>query len=119
MRTGRSGIVPYVTRDGSLVRELMHPAEHGNRCQSLAEATVAPGGRTQLHHHRLSEELYHVIRGSGRMTLARETFDIRPGDTVCITPGTAHCLENTGQDDLVVLCCCSPPYSHEDTILLE
>ena len=33
----------YETRDGSLIRELMHPAVHGNRAQSLAEATIRPG----------------------------------------------------------------------------
>ena len=31
-------IEPYVTKDGSEIRELMHPAVHGNEKQSLAEA---------------------------------------------------------------------------------
>lgn len=38
-------IEPYVTLDGSRVRELMHPRVHGNRAQSLAEAIVDVGGR--------------------------------------------------------------------------
>ena len=42
-------IEPYVTKDGSEIRELMHPTVHGNRQQSLAEATVAPGAQTALH----------------------------------------------------------------------
>jgi hypothetical protein len=32
-----------VTKDGSGIRELMHPDRHGNRNQSLAEALVPPG----------------------------------------------------------------------------
>jgi hypothetical protein len=32
-----------VTRDGSVIRERMHPSVQGNRRQSLAEAIVAPG----------------------------------------------------------------------------
>jgi mannose-6-phosphate isomerase-like protein (cupin superfamily) len=28
-------------------------------------------------------------------------------------------LRNDGEVDLVVVCACSPPYSHEDTVLLE
>jgi hypothetical protein len=39
----RDDITPYVTRDGSEIRELLHPDRHAVRHQSLAEATVAPG----------------------------------------------------------------------------
>lgn len=119
MKTRYAEIPAYDTKDGSEIRELMHPAAHGNRNQSLAEAIIAAGGATHLHRHRLSEELYHVTAGRGVMTLGEERFEIGPGDTVHIAPFTPHCLENTGGEPLKVLCCCSPPYSHEDTELLE
>jgi len=109
---------PFETRDGSEIRELMHPAVHGNRRQSLAEARVAPGQTTALHRHQASEELYHVTAGEGLMTLGEARFPIRPGDTVAIAPKTAHCVHNPGPATLVMLCCCSPPYSHADTELL-
>jgi mannose-6-phosphate isomerase-like protein (cupin superfamily) len=112
-------VQPYTTKDGSVIRELMHPAVHGNRNQSLAEATVAAGQRTILHRHGRTEELYHVTAGRGRMTLGDESFGVTAGDTVCIPPGTPHCIENTGAEDLVILCCCSPAYHHDDTELLE
>ena len=35
----------HETLDGSEIRELMHPAVHGNVNQSLAEARVSPGSR--------------------------------------------------------------------------
>ena len=109
---------PFETKDGSVIRELMHPAVHGNRHQSLAEALVAPGASTALHWHLRSEELYHVTAGSGLMTLGEERFEILPGDTIAIAPRTAHSVENTGSVDLVILCCCSPAYAHDDTELL-
>lgn len=109
----------YVTKDGSEIRELLHPAEHGNRNQSLAEATIQPGGRTLLHRHRASEELYHVTAGKGVMTLGGERFEIEVGDTVLIPPGTPHCVEADRAAALRILCCCSPAYAHEDTELLE
>lgn len=118
LKTRHADATPYATKDGSEIRELMHPAVHGNRNQSLAEATLAAGGRTQLHRHRLSEEIYHVVAGRGRMILGGERFDIAPGDTVLIPPGTPHALE-AGAETLKVLCCCSPAYSHDDTELLE
>lgn len=117
-RSRYAAIAAYVTRDGSEIRELMHPAVHGNRAQSLAEATVAPGTRTQLHRHAVTEELYHVTAGRGRMTLGDACFDVGAGDTVAIAPGTPHRIEATGTEPLRILCCCSPPYSHDDTELL-
>jgi mannose-6-phosphate isomerase-like protein (cupin superfamily) len=108
----------YTTKDGSEIRELMHPETHGNRSQSLAEARVHPGQETRLHLHHDTEELYHVTRGVGLMTLGDRQFDIAAGDTVAISPGTAHRVRNTGSDTLVILCCCSPAYRHEDTDLL-
>lgn len=119
MHTRYAEIAPYITKDGSEIRELMHPAVHGNRRQSLAEATIEPGSRTQLHRHAQTEELYHVTAGSGLVTLGDARFKVSPGDTVLIAPGTAHCIEATGGEPLRILCCCSPAYSHDDTELLE
>ncbi len=118
MRTEYERIRPYTTKDGSLVRELMHPKVHGNRRQSLAEAIVPVGTETFLHRHFVSEEIYHIAEGQGLMTLGKEQFEIKKGDTVCILPGTRHRVENTGSIPLKILCCCSPAYSHEDTELV-
>ena len=118
MQTRYPDVPAYVTRDGSTIRELMHPALHGNRLQSLAEATVDAGSCTQLHRHALTEELYHVTAGSGIMTLGDSLLKVGVGDTVLIPPGTPHRIEATGAEPLRILCCCSPPYSHDDTELL-
>ncbi|QDF99645.1 hypothetical protein CJ010_05695 [Azoarcus sp. DD4] len=118
MKTRYADRPAYLTKDGSEIRELLHPAEHGNYNQSLAEAIVKAGCRTLLHRHRLTEELYHVIAGSGLMTLGEAHFPVDVGDTVLIPPGTPHCIEAVGPAPLHILCCCSPAYAHEDTELL-
>ena len=118
-KSRRSEVIPYVTRDGSEIRELLHPVQHAVRNQSLAEALIPVGGKTILHTHRRSEEIYHVTQGTGLMTLGEEKFPIAPGDSILISPGTPHCVENTGDTTLIILCCCAPAYSHDDTILLE
>lgn len=119
IRSRLTDVPAYLTRDGSSIKELMHPTMHGNTKQSLAEACVPAGGTTLLHRHIESEELYHIIAGSGQMTLGDDEFSIASGDTILISPGTAHSLRNTGVDELRLLCCCSPPYRHEDTEILE
>lgn len=115
MRTRRSDSPAYVTKDGSEIRELMHPDRQAVRNQSLAEAIVQPGEKTRLHRHKVTEELYHVTHGTGMMTLGTERFSVAAGDTVLISPGIPHCVEATGVEALRILCCCSPAYSHEDT----
>lgn len=84
-------IVAYTTKDGSKIRELLHPSIHANSNQSLAKATMASGMRTHLHKHLQTEEIYHILVGQGLMTLGQEQFAISTGDTVCISPGTVHC----------------------------
>jgi len=118
MRSRYARVPPYTTKDGSLIRELMHPAVQGNRLQSLAEAQIQPGATTRLHRHHRSEELYHITAGKGLMTLGARTFPVQAGDTLCIAPGTPHRIRNTGNRPLVILCCCAPAYSHQDTELL-
>jgi mannose-6-phosphate isomerase-like protein (cupin superfamily) len=118
MKTRYTDIPACITKDGSEIRELMHPLQHGNRAQSLAEAIVPAGQTTRLHRHASSEELYHITRGRGQMTLGDTRFDVATGDSVCIPPGTPHCIANTGSGPLHILCCCSPAYAHDDTELL-
>jgi mannose-6-phosphate isomerase-like protein (cupin superfamily) len=109
---------PYVTRDGTLIRELLHPGVHGPGRVSLAEAVVAPGAESVRHRHPVAEELYHVTRGEGTLFLDGEWFSVQTGDTVRIPPGAAHAVKNTGKGPLHILCVCVPPYSHGDTVLL-
>jgi len=114
-----ASVTPYITKDASEIRELMHPAVHGNQAQSLAEATIQPGCRTDLHRHAITEELYHITAGIGWMTLGNDEFIIQSGDTICIPPGTPHCIEAISKTPLTLLCCCSPAYDHADTELLR
>jgi mannose-6-phosphate isomerase-like protein (cupin superfamily) len=104
----------FVTKDGSSIRELHHTA-----AQSLAEATLEPGQATERHYHRASEEIYVVTKGSGSLEVDGETRRVRPGDAVLIPPGAWHALENDGTSELRILCCCVPPYSHDDTFFEE
>lgn len=108
----------FITADGSSIRELAGIPSGNAVNQSLAEATVPPGGETIEHYHRASEEIYFFTSGAGRMRLGEEEAEVQAGDTVVIAPGLRHKLWNSGAEPLVLLCCCSPAYSHDDTILL-
>ena len=119
IKTEYEKVRPYKTKDGSLIRELMHPGIHDNSMQSIAEATVAPGSSTVLHFYQKAEEIYHILDGAGVVIVGSEQVEVNSGDTLCIPSGTRHKINNTGEKTLKLLCCCSPAYSHDDTELLE
>src|SRR5215475_3407406 len=90
----------FTTKDGSQIRELL---AHRNSCiqkQSLAEARLAPGQKTTRHYHPLTEEIYYLLEGKGRMRIGDELCDVGPGDAIAIPPGAVHTIENTGADVL-------------------
>ena len=118
MKTTYSNITPFVTKDVSLIRELIHPSQHGPSAMSFAEATVEIGGITLMHFHRESEEIYHITHGMGTMRLGGAEFEIQVGDTINIPPGTPHNVTNTGGEALRIICVSCPPYSDEDTALV-
>lgn len=109
----------FTTKDGSEIRELL---AHRNSCirkQSLAEARLEPGRSTQEHYHRVTEEIYYITAGQGRMRIEGEMREVRVGDAIAIPAGLKHKIWNTGTDVLRLLCCCAPAYEHEDTVLTE
>jgi mannose-6-phosphate isomerase-like protein (cupin superfamily) len=110
---------PFETLDGSTIREVAHPSWTPARNQSLAEATVPVGGETAAHYHREAEELYFFTAGRGRLRVGDDEREVGAGQCAVIPPGTVHKLWNTGSEPLVLLCCCAPAYSDDDTVLVE
>ena len=104
---------PFTTRDGSTIRSILDSANAPVRNQSLAEASLPAGGATERHYHRDSEEFYFLLEGSGVMEIDGEEGEVGPGEPVLIPPGAWHQIRVTA--DLRFLCCCAPPYRHEDT----
>jgi mannose-6-phosphate isomerase-like protein (cupin superfamily) len=107
--------VPFTTKDGSTIRSLLDLGTAPVHNQSLAEATVAAGSATQRHYHRESEEIYYVVEGEGEVELDGERAAVGAGDAVLIPPGTWHEIRASEPGPLRFLCCCAPPYRHDDT----
>lgn len=109
----------FTTKDGSEIRELLAHRNSSIRQQSLAEARLPPGASTTPHFHRVTEEIYYITDGRGRMTIGDEHREVGPGDAIAIPPRQIHTIRNTGETVLRFLCCCAPAYEHEDTVLVE
>lgn len=115
----RNEVKSFITEDGSEIRELLAHRNSGIRNQSLAEAILAPGKATTEHYHPKAEEIYYILQGKGKIRIGDETRELMSQDAVAIRPGDHHKIWNTGDEDLVFLCCCAPGYEHDDTVLTE
>ena len=104
---------PFTTRDGSRIRSILDRTNAPVLHQSLAEASLPAGGATERHYHKQSEEFYFVLEGEGSMEIDGKTELVAVGDAILIPPGAWHQIKAVSP--LRFLCCCAPPYSHEDT----
>jgi mannose-6-phosphate isomerase-like protein (cupin superfamily) len=105
----RETLQPFTTKDGSTIREYLHTAD-----QSLAEATLAAGQSTQRHYHASSEEIYLLLEGGGMLEIDGEERAVTAGDCALIPRGAWHQV-TASELGARLLCCCTPPYSDEDT----
>jgi uncharacterized cupin superfamily protein len=67
--------------------------------------TVVPAGKKAFpfHSHRMNEEMFFIIEGSGEIRIGDETYPVRKGDVIaCPTggPETAHQIINTSDGKL-------------------
>ncbi len=76
----------------------------GARLLGYNVTAVAPGKRAfPFHNHRVNEEMFFILEGSGEVRIGSETHPIRKGDIVACPPGgkeTAHQIVNTGTEEL-------------------
>ncbi|MBP7736356.1 MAG: cupin domain-containing protein [Spirochaetes bacterium] len=65
------------------------------------------------HYHKISDEMYFVHEGKGRMRLGDEHRDVAEGDFISIPRGTVHGLVKTGGARMVIFIITSPPFDPE------
>ena len=115
----RKDVVPFVTLDGSTIREIFAYRNSALKNLSLAEAVVRPGKETSLHYHTKAQELYYILRGRGRIRVGKKSALVKKDDTILIMPKQKHKIRNIGKNSLVFLCTCSPSYEHRDTCVIR
>ena len=107
------------TPHGSEIRPLIDRSTSGIELCSLAEEVLPVGAAVGRHHHAETEEIYYVLRGSGRMTVGALTREVATGDAIFIPRGETHALENTGSAEMTILLVCGPAYNIADHLMEE
>ena len=88
---------------------LMDAGELGSRNMSVTWLEVPAGVEQSLHSHEEGEQVYVVVKGSGRMSVAGDTQAVDIGDLILVPPATDHAIFNDGEGELACLSVQSPP----------
>jgi mannose-6-phosphate isomerase-like protein (cupin superfamily) len=87
---------------------------------SVTRARIEPGNTTEWHQLMNTAERYLIISGTGKVELDFGTpVDVGTGDIVRIPPGIPQRITNTGTQDLIFYCICSPRFMEKNYISLE
>jgi mannose-6-phosphate isomerase-like protein (cupin superfamily) len=96
---------------GQLSRLLLAPGQFGSRQLAITWVEGAAGSQQPLHAHNDSEQVYVIVQGRGRMTVAGEVEDVRAGTLVFIPAGAEHAIFNPGPGELTYVSATAPPFA--------
>ena len=100
----------YFFDEGCYINELSNSAD--DKEVSIARARVATGQITRWHRLHDISERYLVLEGRGLVEVGDlAPAEVGPGDVVIIPPGTAQRISSIGEEDLVFLAICTPPFT--------
>ena len=102
-----------------MVYELINPKNTLVKNVNLTLVTVNPKREAEKHYHKITEELYYILEGNGYVEIGEECFEIKKGDAIFVPPKVFHKLINKSNVPLKVLVIDSPPYSPDDTFIIE
>lgn len=108
----------YLTDEGCWILELSNDAQDPSA--SIARARVSAGQTTKWHRLINIDERYVILQGSGLVEVGdMAPTTVSPGDVVRIPAGERQRIANTGANDLLFLCICTPRFEWQYYQLLE
>lgn len=69
----------------------------------IIPCAIHPGGAIGLHKHETSDDINYVLSGTGRATCNGQEELLRAGTCHICRKGSEHSIENTGDEDLILL----------------
>jgi mannose-6-phosphate isomerase-like protein (cupin superfamily) len=96
-------------REGLVSYFLLQKGDLADSELAITWVEVAPGSSQKQHHHE-PEQVYVIIKGTGRMKVGEEESEVAPGDMVYIPPDVPHSIVNTSTEALVYVSASTPSF---------
>ncbi len=107
---------PHLDNSGDEVLQEILGTQMGSiESHSLAQVVIHPGGASQPHFHRKTEESYLILSGQAELLIDGQEHTLSPGDAIVIQPSEMHQIRNKMNYDLVFLAVCVPAWSPGDS----
>ena len=104
------GDIEELALPGRHLRWLVNAERLNGRHLSACVIRVPPGEKVRpAHSHPNGEELIYIIHGSGRVLVDGAVEAVKEGTTVLFPQGSVHMLQNTGGEEMKVICFFAPP----------
>jgi mannose-6-phosphate isomerase-like protein (cupin superfamily) len=102
-----SGFAEKYTPERCYITEIFNTNQFNDF--SVTQARVAPGVITQIHKLKNTTEVYFILSGIGEVEVGGDVIrQVSKNGLVYIPRDTAQRIKNTGDQDLLFLCMCSP-----------
>lgn len=75
---------------------------------SFCTEDMTPGRKMRVHKHLNNDELMFIHKGEGTLTLDEQLVGVKTGDVVFVPKDTWHGLDNTGNENLLMVFQYSP-----------
>jgi mannose-6-phosphate isomerase-like protein (cupin superfamily) len=99
-----------VRRPGLRSRVLLQEGDVAQAALAVTWVDVEPGAGQDPHAHE-PQQVYVIVRGTGRMLVGDEERDVGAGDLVFIASGARHGIANTGDETLTYVSAATPAFS--------
>ena len=66
----------------------------------MSWAIIEAGTEMEIDEGHPKTELFIIIRGTSKLTIGKEEYEVKEGDTVYVPPHTAHWFKNDSKEDL-------------------
>jgi mannose-6-phosphate isomerase-like protein (cupin superfamily) len=99
--------------DGLVSHILLEEGDAPGGELSITWVDVKPGGEQKPHSHG-PQQVYVVIRGSGRMRVGEDERDVHEGQMVFIPPNVEHGIVNSGEEVLTYVSAATPAFPVTD-----
>jgi mannose-6-phosphate isomerase-like protein (cupin superfamily) len=85
----------------ALWKQLAYGAHLQGDWNTVEHVTLLPGAGVGEHTHTRTEEIYYIISGEATMRMNGDLHRVGAGDLITTPIGGRHCIDNTGDQDMV------------------
>ncbi len=109
MKIKNRDVIPFIDDTCGKIQEM-----HQSKNLSVSYATIT--GKAKPHKHKVMEEVYYIVKGTGKMVIDKETFKIKSGDIISIPKNKIHYVEKTSVESVEIVVVTHPKFDPSDVL---